>query len=100
MVALLDATKKARELFVEDVFPEGFEWVGWLTPRHLMLFGIELNAALANPDAERIQAMLDAWEATAELDQSPDLRSQIAANRAGRFVGADEWLKRRQSRIG
>ncbi len=96
MVAVLDPTVKARELFTEDDFPKGFEWVGWLSARHIMLFAVELNAALADPDPERVQAMLDSWKATAELDQSPELRAEIASNRAGRFVSADEWLKRRQ----
>lgn len=93
VVAALDLPERARELFSEDRLPEGFGWVAWLTPRHMRLFAVELNAALADPSPEKLAALLDSWRATAELDHAPEAQEIMQRNRAqGRFAPVDEWL--------
>ncbi|HEY4670303.1 MAG TPA: hypothetical protein VIH05_11055 [Tepidiformaceae bacterium] len=97
-VAAQSLPEKARELFSEDRLPEGFGWVAWLSPRNMRLFAVELNAALANPDQLALQALLDSWIATAELDHATEVQEAMERNRRGSFKAVDpEWLKKRLS---
>lgn len=85
--------ERARQLFTEDEPGQDFDWVGWLTPRHMRLFAVELAAALDCSDDASIQILLEGWQATAELDHSPTLQSIIAANRTGHFQPLEApWL--------
>ncbi len=98
MVATASLPDKARELFAEDDLPEEFGWVAWLSPRHMRLFAVELNAALAAPSVEKLTTLLDSWRATAEVDRSPEVQQTIERNRAsGRFAPVDKWLATRHT---
>ncbi len=91
--------QRARALFQDDTLPAGFEWVDWLTARHMRLFAVELNAALANPNSENVQELLDAWAATAELDHAPDVQEAIARNRQGPFKPIGQpWANQQSTR--
>ncbi len=87
-------TEDARAFFASDELPDRLHWAGWLSPLHLRLFAVELNAALASPtpDPVGLTSLLDSWQATAEMDASPDLQATVAGNRGGKFESADEWL--------
>jgi hypothetical protein len=58
----------------------------------MRLFAIELNAALAAPTPGKLRALLESWEATAELDHSAEIQAQLERNRRRRPVPVDEWL--------
>lgn len=99
MSAAASLATDARDFFSEDALPPSLEWVSSLSPRHLRLFAVELNAALAarEPDPYALEELIDSWKATAEMDSSPELRATIEGNRKGRFESADEWLKARST---
>jgi hypothetical protein len=86
----------ARTLFLSDELPEEFAWVDLLTPRHMRLFAVELNAALASPSTEALNELLDGWKATAELDAVPELQKQINQRRSSTgFRSVSEWPNQR-----
>ncbi|MBA4181905.1 MAG: hypothetical protein C0506_15045 [Anaerolinea sp.] len=86
---------EAHQFFASDELPASLWWVAWLSPVHLRLFAVELTDALASPspDMADLEALLESWEATAELDASPELQARIERIRRGEFEPADEWLK-------
>lgn len=86
--------KDAREFFSKEELAPGLAWIDGLSPLHLRLFAVELSAVLAppSPEAEQFEALLESWEATAELDGSPELQEHIERNRRGKFESADECL--------
>lgn len=96
MTASPTLADEARQFFAADELPASLGWVEWLAPVHLRLFAVELAAALASPvpDAAALEALLESWEATAELDASPELQARLERNRRGEFEPADEWLKK------
>ena len=89
--------QKAARLFAEDKPAPGLEWVTWLRPHHMRLFAVELHETLSNPSPERLAQLLEAWEATAELDRTPDVQRQLERNRSAQFDSIDEWLKTRHT---
>ena len=98
MSAAADLQEQARALFAEDDLPEELGWVAWLSSRHMRLFAVDLNAALASPSVDELTALFESWRATAELDHSPELQEQIERNRrSGRFAPVDEWLAKRRT---
>ncbi len=98
MIAALELPEKARELFTEDTLPEELGWIAWLTPRHMRLFAVELSAALASPSPAKLATLFESWQATAEMDHSPETQAKVERNRAKRFVSVDKWLNTKQSR--
>ncbi len=57
-------------------FPSGFEWVQSLKPSHLIQFTTELTEAMGRMgitgDNSEVIELLDAWQATSELDADPE----------------------------
>ena len=68
-----------------------------LTPSHQRLFIGELFAALKSKASKSdLIELLDAWQATAELDNDPEARERIERNRHSLTrASADEWMKQR-----
>ena len=99
MAASPTLAEDARAFFAREELPETLGWAAWLSPLHLRLFAVELSAALASPspDPVSLATLFDSWEATSELDASPDLRRTLAENRRGAFESADEWLNQRRT---
>lgn len=97
MGRISDLADQARAILAADELPEDFGWVEWLTPRHMRLFAIELNAALAAPSTEKLLALLEAWQATAEMDQSPVTQQEILRNRGRSAESVDAWLAKRHT---
>lgn len=95
-VSTAPLAERARELFLSDELPDEFDWLAWLTPRHMRLFAVELNAALANPVEEQLVAPFEAWEATAELDRLPDVQAEVARNRRRTPGSVDAWLAKQR----
>lgn len=91
MAASPTLADEARSFFASDALPQSLSWFELLSPLHQRLFAVELSAALAspNPELESLQALLEAWQATAEMDGSPDLRASIDANRRRGFVSVE-----------
>ena len=50
--------------------PKGFEWIDNLTPAHQRQFAVELYRLYIPGE---IAALLDSWQATAELDAAPEV---------------------------
>ena len=96
-VATAPLPERARELFVSDELPDEFDWLAWLTPRHMRLFAVELNAALANPVEEQLVALFESWEATAELDRFPAVQAEVERNRRRTPGSVDEWLTKHRT---
>jgi hypothetical protein len=88
--------EKARDFFVEDKIPEDLGWIAWLSPEHLHLFRSELFAAArANMSEDELMVVVESWQATAELDHSPEAQLELERNRAStRFASVDAWLKK------
>jgi hypothetical protein len=89
--------KRAEAIFSEKL-PEEFGWVAWLTPENLRIFAGELLAAARRGDSDDdAHELLDGWQATAELDHSPEAQDQIERNRqSGRWAPVDEWIAKQR----
>lgn len=99
MGATVQWPEKAEQFFAEDKLPEEFGWITWLSPSHQRLFAGEIYAAWKSrlPEDE-VAELLARWQATAELDHSPEVQGQIERNRrSGRFTSVEEWLKKRHT---
>jgi hypothetical protein len=92
MVAVRDHDERTviqyAQRTVRGELPEEFDWVRDLTSEHLIQFAVELKDALARmgvsgSNAEVIE-LLDAWEATAEIDADPDLAASLQRPREER----------------
>src|SRR5439155_11293761 len=63
--------------------PKGFEWVERLSRVHQRQFAVELYSALAtfniSEDPNELVNLLEAWEATAEMDVAPEVAAQMRA---------------------
>ena len=63
--------------------PKGFEWIERLSPVHQRQFAVELYSALARfnvtEDVMEILDLLEAWEATAEMDVAPEVAEAVRA---------------------
>ena len=61
--------------------PAGFEWADRLSAGHQRQFAAELYNALARLnltlDPTELFELLEAWEATAEMDAVPEVREQV-----------------------
>src|SRR5665213_193017 len=99
MTATARLRERAETIFTQDELPAEFGWIAWLTPSHQRLFAGEFYVAWkSNASESEIVELLDAWQATAELDQSPEVREQIERNRAStRWAPVDEWLSKPKS---
>lgn len=90
MVAVPDPPKlrrRATRFFTTNGLPTGFEWVEKLSSLHYRLFIIELRDALANAvirkeDGDTLAAVLEDWEATAEVDANPELAHKLKSPRS------------------
>jgi len=89
--------ERAEEIFAAEL-PEEFGWVAWLTPANLRVFAGELLAAARRGASdEDVRELLDGWQATAELDHSPEAQVQIERNRqSGRWAPVDEWIAKQR----
>lgn len=88
---------RAETIFHEDL-PDEFGWVEWLAKDHLRMFAGELMEALRQTAGdEAIEALLDSWRATAELDNAPGIREAIERNRSGQFERVDAWLAKQHA---
>lgn len=84
MVVALDpeqAKDAALSYFRVSHLPKGWDWVDALTPVHQRLFAVELADAIKDAtiagEARGIVELLDDWQATAELDASPDVLAEV-----------------------
>ena len=80
-MALPELKRKANRVFEDDTLPEELKWIDCLTPKHLRQFSVELSEAIKTNEQEVIQAVFDAWKATAAVDVDPKLRRRILAGR-------------------
>lgn len=78
--------RDAEDYFKTNRVPESLAFVSRLSPLHQRLFAHELWQAAARvamsmaPDAlEDLVELVEAWEATADLDADPDRLRQIEA---------------------
>ena len=56
----------------------GFEWIEYLSPKHLQLFRSELEQVLQqDTPTENLIELLESWEATAELDMAPEVAKYL-----------------------
>jgi hypothetical protein len=89
MVALAPGISKASKRKIEDARsslkgdpPPGLEWVNRLTPVHQRQFAVELYSTLARlnvtEDASEVIELLEAWEATAEIDIAPEVAEKLS----------------------
>lgn len=81
----------ALEFFRQPELPAALEWVDALSPVHLRLFAVELSDAIKaftlTNDLAPLVMLIEAWEATAELDADPDLVARIRATKDYRPLG-------------
>ena len=67
--------------FREPVLPESLGWAQDLAPVHLRLFAVELSDALKGAmlttDLSRLVNLVEDWEATAEVDASPEIQAEL-----------------------
>ena len=61
--------------------PKALEWIDRLTHAHQRQFAVELYSALArlnvSDDLSEVYELLEAWEATAEIDAAPDVAANL-----------------------
>jgi hypothetical protein len=88
-----DVRRDAEQYFKAPQLPETFAFTNDLSPLHQRLFVRDLWEALAraaiDPTEESLAELVDlveAWEATAELDASPELLARIRAPKRYREV--------------
>ncbi len=75
----------AIKFFREPELPAALEWVEALSPVHLRLFVVELADAIKaftlTNDLSPLVTLIESWEATAELDASPDVVARVRASK-------------------
>jgi len=70
--------ERAEAIFAPATLPAEFAWVALLSANHLRLFAGEfLAAARRNASDDEVTELLEAWEATAELDGAQDAVEEI-----------------------
>jgi len=86
-----ERTIESARISLRENPPEGFEWINKLRPVHQRQFALELAHALSkyfitkDADArEEVFALLESWEATAELDAAPEVAAQIMSARGNK----------------
>ena len=90
MVATAGKTPRDAKRRIEDAraslrgaTPKSLEWVDRLTPAHQRQFAVELYSALAHlnlsDDLTEVFDLLQAWEATAEIDAAPEVAAALRA---------------------
>ena len=67
--------------FRRPELPESLEWVSMLSPLNHRLFVVEfadaIKQATITGESRELEAMLESWEATAELDAAPEVIAEI-----------------------
>jgi hypothetical protein len=91
MVALVaGGAPRAAQRMIDDARsslrgepPKGLEWMERLSSTHQRQFAVELYSALArlniSEDFKDVFDLLEAWEATAEIDVAPDVGEALRA---------------------
>jgi hypothetical protein len=92
MVALVagGAPTKAAQRRIDDARsslrgdpPKRLKWIDRLTHAHQRQFAVELYSALARlnvtEDMKEVFDLLEAWEATAEIDAAPEVADALRA---------------------
>lgn len=78
----------ALRFFREEELPASLEWVSLLSPLHLRLFSAELADAVKQAtltgNLDDLAIFLEGWEATAELDASPEILAEVKRAKRGR----------------
>lgn len=70
--------ERAEKIFASGTLPEQFSWVALLSANNLRLFAGEfLAAARRNASDDEVTELLEAWEATAELEGAHDAVEEI-----------------------
>lgn len=76
--------QEAQAVFQKPQLPEVFAFVEHLSPLHQRLFIVELWGALSRAmiskseqDMEALVALIEGWEATAEVDSDPALAEYL-----------------------
>ena len=68
--------------------PASLDFVRHLTPVHLRLFAVELSDAIKEcaltEDFARLTELVEGWEATAEVDASPELQAELSRKKTYR----------------
>lgn len=81
----------ALDFFRQADLPEALEWVDALSPVHLRLFVVELadaiKASTLTNELTGLVTLIESWEATAELDASPEVVERINAPKDYRPLG-------------
>ena len=76
--------QSARETLRGGVPPEN-AWIENLSREHLVQFAVELSEAVrvwaVTGDDNAIEALLDAWEATSEIDADSELTERLSRPR-------------------
>lgn len=71
----------ALEFFRQSEVPERWSWVHALSPLNQRLFAVELADAIKQAtitgDNEPLIQLVAEWQATAELDASPDVLEEV-----------------------
>ena len=88
---------EALRFFREPELPESLRWVDDLDALHLRLFAVELadalKGAMLTGDAAALVALVEDWEATAEVIASPEVAAEIRRPKQHRplsdFTGPD-----------
>ena len=88
---------EALRFFREPELPESLRWVDNLDALHLRLFAVELADALKDSlltgDDSALAALIEDWEATAEVIASPEVVAEIRRPKQYRplsdFIGPD-----------
>jgi hypothetical protein len=78
----------AIRFFRESVPPESLQWVEHLSPVHQRLFAVEIADAIKEialtSDLSGLVATLEDWEATADLDSSPEAQAELSREKSYR----------------
>lgn len=88
---------EALRFFREPELPKSLRWVDSLDALHLRLFAVELADALKEClltcDDSALAALIEDWEATAEVIASPEVVAEIRRSKQHRpledFIGSD-----------
>ncbi len=84
MVMLIDRPtlkRKTTGLWQKEAIPPEFAWITRLSSLHYRIFIAELHDATSHAcitdDWDRVERLLEDWEATAQLDANPDLAEYL-----------------------